>query len=161
MSICVRIYHVKLRSRPPQECVFHSRANRDEWIRSSAYRLVSLEHLPEVAVHLLWLLWMVMVVVLDLLLQYTFARNGPSAERVQLPLSLRSRLLISPLRSYIVLSHRSIQYYTPLHLLRGAIFAYPRSPGCPTPETALECAGCPRTAQPGLLSAPTVQSHAY
>jgi hypothetical protein len=109
----------------------------------------------------IWLLPMVMVVVLGLLLQYTFAGNGASAERVQLPPSLRSRWLLSPLRSCIVSSHQSVQYFTPLHVLRGAVFAYPHSPGCRTPETALECAGCPPTAPPGLLSTPTVQSHAY
>ena len=90
-----------------------------------------------------------------------FCRQWPFRHTFATAIIPGFKIAFLPLRSSVVSSHRSLQYYTQLYLLKGAIFAYTRSPECLTPESALECAGCPQTTPPGLLSAATVQSHAY
>jgi hypothetical protein len=91
-------------------------------------RLASLDYLSWVAVHLFWLLLMVIVVVLDLLVQYAFCDNVLAGGPVQLPLSLHLEWFRSPLRSNVITSHQLVHFPEVLcSHMRFAMVALPRN----------------------------------
>lgn len=122
--------------------------------------LASRDHLHWVTVHLVGLLLMGMALSsacwCNMLFATTFS-PGPRATTTVLALNLASSALE---RLYCIFASINTILYLNASSWRCcvcvSIFV-----GCPTRETALECAGCPRTILPGLLSTTTKQSHAY